>query len=274
MTAPITVPIPRSTKPLHAADSELLRYRSRRHEALERGAIACVALTVAAIVVGVSFLVGRHLVTAWWLERLHGMALWDIDRTNWRQGGVTSVTFGSRNSWYRGLSNDDLNYLGKLHRVVSLNLAENDRITNKGLAALRGLDFLSELNLDRLNRFRHAQSSIRTAQLTDACLAQLQALPQLENLSLAGNKITDQGLSQIAAIKNLKVLDLSATEVTDAGLAHLEGMKNLDRVHLGATRVTKEGIAQLRLVRPDLSIEFDIEPAVEQGVKLIRGLDQ
>ena len=57
------------------------------------------------------------------------------------------------------------------------------------------------------------------------------------------------------------------------GLAHLEGMKNLERVDLGATRVTKEGIAQLRLARPDLSIELETEPAVEQGVKLMRGLN-
>ena len=79
----------------------------------------------------------------------------------------------------------------------------------RGWPRLRGLDFLSELNLDRLNRFRHAQSSshIRLP-LTDACLVHLQALPRLENLSLAGNLITDQGLSQIAAMTNLKVLDL------------------------------------------------------------------
>ena len=49
-------------------------------------------------------------------------------------------------------------HLRKLHRVVSLNLAENDRITNKGLAALRGLDSLSELNLERLDRYRHASA--------------------------------------------------------------------------------------------------------------------
>ena len=273
MAPPMTLTTGRYSEPLHRDDPELLRHQSRRHDALRRGAIAAVALTVAALVVGVAFLVGRHLLTAWWLERLNGMVLWDIDRTNWRQGGVTSVTFGSRNSWFRGLSNGDLKYLGKLHRVVSLNLAENDRITNKGLAALRGLEFLSALNLDRLNRFRHAPFTIPSAQLTDACLAHLQALPRLENLSLAGNKITDQGLSQIAAIKNLKVLDLSATEVSDAGLVHLEAMKNLESVDLGATRVTKEGIAQLRMVRPDLKIELEVDPVVEQGVKVSRGLD-
>ena len=217
----------------------------------------------------------RHLVTAWWLESLHGMVLWDIDKTNWRQGGVTSVSFVARNSWIPRLRDGDLNHFRRLHRVVSLNLAENDRITNKGLSGLRGLDFLAELNLERLERYRHAQSgAFRTVQLTDACLVHLQALPRLENLTLAGNLITDQGMSQIAQMSSLKVLDLSATEVTDSALVHIEGMRNLEGVDLGATRVTNEGLAQLRLARPDLTIELDVDPAVEQALKATRGLDQ
>ncbi len=264
----------RSSDAVDHADPELFRQRSRRHESLRRGAIAAVALTLAALVVGVSYFVGTHMLAAWWLERQDGTVLWDIDKTNWRQGGVTSVSFAARNSWIPRLRDGDLNHFRRLHRVVSLNLAENDRITNKGLSGLRGLDFLAELNLERLERYRKAQFGLVSIPLTDACLVHLLALPRLENLTLAGNPITDGGLSQIAAMRNLKVLDLSATEVSDAGLVHLEGMKNLERVDLGATRVTKEGIAQLRLVRPDLSIEFVTEPAVERGLKLIRGLTQ
>jgi hypothetical protein len=56
-------------------------------------------------------------------------------------------------------------------------------------------------------------------------------------------------------------------------LAHIEGMKNLERVDLGATRVTKEGLAQLRLARPNLTIELEVDPEVEQRVKASRGLD-
>ena len=263
----------RATEALRHADPELLRHRSRRRDAFRRGLIAAVALTVAALLVGAFFLVGQHLLTAFWLERQDAMVLWDIDQTNWRQGGVTSVSFAARNSWNARLRDEDLDHFRRLHRVVSLNLAENDRITNKGLSGLRGLDFLAELNLERLDRYRQPPTRLVSIPLTDACLVHLQALPRLENLSLAGNLITDQGLSQIAAMRNLKVLNLSATEVSDAGLVHLEGMRNLERVDLGATRVTKEGIAQLRLARPDLSIELETEPAVEQAVRAIRGLD-
>jgi len=90
-------------------------------------------------------------------------------------------------------------------------------------------------------------------------------------LTLAGNRITDRGLAQLARMTRLKTLDLSATEVTDAGLIHLQGLKSLEAVNLGATRVTKEGLTELQTARPDLLIELDTEPAVEEAVKLRRG---
>jgi hypothetical protein len=59
---------------------------------------------------------------------------------------------------------------------------------------------------------------------------------------------------------------------SDAGLICLEGMKNLKVVNLGATHVTKQGLAKLQMARPDLTIELDVEPAVEEGVKMRRGI--
>ena len=51
-------------------------------------------------------------------------------------------------------------------------------------------------------------------------------------------------------------------------------MRNLKTVHMGATRVTREGIARLQAARPDLSIELDVDEAVEQQVKRMRGEGQ
>jgi hypothetical protein len=271
MAPTMTLTTALATKPLHRADRDLLRYGYLRREALRRGLIAAVALTLATLVVGLSFLVGTHLVAAWWIQSLHGAVLWDIDQTNWRQGGVTSVSLVSTNPRDPNIGDADLAHLQRLHRVVSLNLAENDRITNKGLAGLRGLDFLSELNLERLDRYRQPPTRLVSIPLTDACVVHLQALPRLEDLTLAGNLITDKGLAQIARMASLKVLDLSATEVSDAGLVHVVGMKGLERIDLGGTRITAEAITQLRLSRPNLSIELNTEPAVEQGIRLIRG---
>ena len=99
-------------------------------------------------------------------------------------------------------------------------------------------------------------------------------VPRLEVLTLSGNLITDQGLSQIARMGNLVDLDLEATEITDAGLVFIEGMRNLRAVNLGATRVTKGAVTQLQTARPDLRVELDTGPVVEERVKLSRSLNQ
>jgi hypothetical protein len=91
MAPSMTLTTARSNDPLHHADHGPYRQRARRSEALRRRVIAGLALTIATLLVGAFFLVGQHLFTAWWLERHDGTVLWDIDETNWRQGGVTSV---------------------------------------------------------------------------------------------------------------------------------------------------------------------------------------
>ena len=224
-----------------------------RRDAMRRSVVVAVALSVAVLVLGLFTFVVAHLVAKWWIESQGGMVVWDIDKANWRQGGSTSVTFTSHRFWQSRLDNGELTHLHKLHRVVSLNLAENDRITNKGLAKLRGLDFLTELDLSRLDRFREPRFGGSFRPLSDACLVHLRVLPRLEDLTLAGNLITDQGLAEIAQIKTLKRLDLEATEISDAGLVHLEGMKNLEVVRAGgnAANQRRDRAATDGPARPD-----------------------
>jgi hypothetical protein len=262
-------------------DSERLARAERRRptrrlwraHGTRAGFLVALVIAVSGFVAVAWMSVGTHLVTAWWLERLEGRVRWAVDETNWRQGGVTSMSFQSRLSgaWNSTFGDEDLRYLHKLHRLVSLDLSECDKITSKGLAELRGLEFLTELNLARLDRYRHPVTGGRPVPLDETCLPALQGLERLEMLSLSGNLITDRGVSQIAKMANLKFLELEATEVSDAGLVYLQGMKNLQRVSLGATRVTIEGITKLQSARPVLVVDVDTEWDVERGVKLVRG---
>lgn len=274
MVQPIALTSIRRSPSHPATRRERPAHPSWRQEAFRLGAIAALSLTLAAVILGVSYVAGRHLVAAWWLERLRGNVVWEIDQSNWRHGGTTTVSLGAGRSWDPKLGNSDLAHLSKLHHVVSLNLSENDRLTSKGLAALRGLEFLTELNLERMHRYREPRSGRISVPLSDACLVHLMALPRLEVLALSGNLITDQGLAQLARMSTLKTLDLEATEITDAGLASIEGMKNLEEVNLGATRVTRQAVMRLQTVRPDLLINLDSDPVVENSVRLSRGTIQ
>jgi hypothetical protein len=275
MPMPLTQTLPETGTPQLPIDGGRLevKRRSRRGESSRIGLIAAVAMTIATVLVALAYLVGVPMATAWWLESQSGTVSWDIDAKNWQHGGVTSVSFSPRQSWSPPVGIAELKQLRHLHRVISLNLAENDLITDKGLAALRGLDHLRDLSLERMGRYRNPEWFRRSVLFTDSCLVHIQALPRLESLILSGNLITDQGLAQIARMANLRELDLEATEVSDAGLAHLEGMTKLKRVHLGATRVTQGALTRLQMAMPDLTIEMDCDESVVWNVKQFRGMN-
>jgi hypothetical protein len=241
---------------------------------LRRRLIAALAVTVTTLLFILALPIVNHLRTAWWLERLGCRLDWQIDETNWWQGGITSVSGARR---YVGaifgadLGDRDLHYLLDLRPVQSLNLEECNHVTDKGLAILGRLQRLTELDLTRLMRYRRNPIGSDPVPLTDACLVHLLSLPRLKKLSLSGNRITDRGLAQIAELRHLTELDLVATEVRDASLIHLLGMKSLQVVNLAATRVTAEGVAKLQEARPDLKISMEIAPEIEQAVKQQRG---
>jgi Leucine Rich repeat len=255
------------------AQRQWLARRAQRRHRLRTVLVTAIVVALTGLLAGVSIPVGRHLATAWWLEALEGSVYWNVDETNWRQGGETRVSFRARGwgFWNSTFGDGELHFLRNLHRVVSVDLAECDKVTSDGLAKLRGLEFLTELYLARLDRFRYPMSGGRPVPLDETCLAPILGLPRLESLSLAGNLITDRGLAQIAQMVNLKNLDLSATEVSDAGLAVIEGMTNLKHVDLGATRVTTAALAKLQNARPDLEIDVTADPVVEQALGRGRG---
>jgi mono/diheme cytochrome c family protein/uncharacterized membrane protein len=91
-------------------------------------------------------------------------------------------------------------------------------------------------------------------QITDATMAQIGKLKNLQKLHLEQTKITDAGLKQLAALPYLEYLNLYGTGITDAGLQSLSGFKNLQTVYLWQTRVTEAGLAAQRKAMP--GVEF------------------
>ncbi|MDO4570790.1 MAG: hypothetical protein Q4D38_10425, partial [Planctomycetia bacterium] len=93
------------------------------------------------------------------------------------------------------------------------------------------------VDVNRLDFFR--------ARITDAGLAHLAGLTNLESLDLGWTKITDAGLAHLAGLTNLDWLELRDTNITDPGLAHLAGLTNLNQLGLENTNITDAGLAHL-----------------------------
>lgn len=68
---------------------------------------------------------------------------------------------------------------------------------------------------------------------------------QVMELDLAGTKVTDAGLAPLADLKNLEVLHLERTGVGDGALAHLKGLIELRYLNLYGTQVGDAGLKSL-----------------------------
>jgi len=79
----------------------------------------------------------------------------------------------------------------------------------------------------------------------DAALAQIDELPQLEALLLAGTGIRDEGLARLPACKSLTELSLSETGVTAEGVALLAALPRLSRLYLAHTAIGTQGLKRL-----------------------------
>jgi hypothetical protein len=65
----------------------------------------------------------------------------------------------------------------------------------------------------------------------------------LTELDLSHTAVTDAGLATLAKLPQLEVLRLRATKITDEGFrTHLAGIKTLKRLDLGETSVTPEAV--------------------------------
>ncbi|WP_138994912.1 c-type cytochrome domain-containing protein [Larkinella sp. C7] len=95
-------------------------------------------------------------------------------------------------------------------------------------------------------------------EISDATLAQVAQLKNLQKLHLEQTKVTDAGLKSLKNLPYLEYLNLYGTAVTDAGLAELAGIKNLKTVYLWQTKVTDAGVAELKKALPGLEINMGL----------------
>ena len=109
--------------------------------------------------------------------------------------------------------------------------------------------------------------------LSDAGLAHIGKLKNLQKLHLEQTKVTDAGLKQLRGLPYLEYLNLYGTAVTDAGLNELASLKSLRTVYVWQTSVTPQGLATLRKRKPSLAVigaadqEVTAEPKRESLAK-------
>lgn len=95
--------------------------------------------------------------------------------------------------------------------------------------------------------------------ITDAGLARIGQMKELERLDLSHTKVTDAGLQQLKDLRNVRELSLYYAEyISEDGLAFLKNWKKLEKLNLRGARVTSkifEHLAGLENLR-ELDVAF------------------
>jgi Leucine-rich repeat (LRR) protein len=130
------------------------------------------------------------------------------------------------------LKDAGLRELAAFKQLKILRLAPMPLMTDAGMAHLADL---SELEL----------LTITHAEVSDTGVKQLARLRKLRALHLQGVPMTNAALRDIATLPELRELDITVTGITDAGLAELAGAKKLEALDVSFTNITDAGLQHL-----------------------------
>jgi hypothetical protein len=150
------------------------------------------------------------------------------------------------------LNEANLESFQTLDHVQKLLLSECTGINDAGVRHLRGLTQLKLLNFYQVPSFKPKAEDNR---ITDKGLAYLSELKELESLDLSGHNISDRGLKVILGMKDLKNLSLGGVGITDAGAILLTNLTHLKHLQFHETSVTSSCVATLQTNFPKGFVE-------------------
>ena len=87
------------------------------------------------------------------------------------------------------------------------------------------------------------------SELTEAGLAGLSELTQLEILRLEGRPISDEGVQLLCRLTDLRVLNLPSGGFTEAAIVHIAELPHLELLRLGGRGIKDESLATLSEMR-------------------------
>ena len=165
---------------------------------------------------------------------------------------------------YRDLVDGDLVHLKVFKRLRTLSISggSSKLVTDAGVAFLTGMKDIERLLLCNM-------------QLTDAGLSSIiKGMDRLTTLELDGTDITDGGLAIVSHLPALETLSVEGCGVTDTGLAHLSSLPALRRLDLSSTLITDAALVQLAELKglTSLRIAYTDQISFERMVKLRKAL--
>jgi hypothetical protein len=154
-----------------------------------------------------------------------------------------------------------LSKLAKLSGLKTLML-KGSQATDKGLESIGRMTDLEKLYI------------WQGVSVTDAGVAHLAHLKNLEYVHINGSKITDESLVLLSRLPKVRGLSLDGSRFTDAGLARMQGSDRLTdlAIGLGDLRLTDAGVANLSGFTNLTLIDLQGSDVTDAGLDRLKGL--
>ena len=137
----------------------------------------------------------------------------------------------------------DLTKVAQMRHLRKLDLSHT-RVTDAGLEQLKSLENVVELNCYYAER------------LTEDGIAHLRGWKHLERLSLRGTKVTSEVFEHLAHLTSLRSLDLGFTQIEDEGFEQLASLARLEKLYIGGNRLS--GSCLLLLKQLPALVDLDV----------------
>ena len=197
----------------------------------------------------------------------------------------------------RNLTDDGVRHIAALPNLEILSLYNNPAITGRGLAYLRAMPRLRQLDLNdragidsalrdddmvHVKALRNLERLDLPSTVADeglAYVAELKGLKRLWACTDGKGRLSDTGLDHISRLPELEHLSISGGEgITDKGLGYLARLPRLAKLHVMTTsdKVTGAGLAHLAgmesLTELDISLHLRNPPLTVSGVSQLNAL--
>lgn len=208
------------------------------------------------------------------LGRLKGLRLLDLQANNVSTGalahlvglrhlkvlnigwvGLSSTSFSAQH--WSGYTDDSVAMVARMKQLEGLSLAVNKRTTNKGLAHLRSLTRLRDLDL-------------LATRVNDAGLVHLAPLTRLRRLNLAATGVRGPGLRHLAPLVRLEVLN--ARGLAPGGLRHLPPLPRLRSLTISRGKLRAAELAHLKKQRRLERLRVAVKKLDGSGLTHLRGV--
>jgi Leucine Rich repeat len=171
-------------------------------------------------------------------------------------------------------NDEDLALLVKRYgdRIWGIHLG-NTKVTDEGLRSLQGLSHIRNLGLGEEGPWDFSRHPLPEAsRITDAGLAHLAGLKQLQTLHIRGLVVTDAGLESLAGLTGMHALALSRTRVQGPGLASLRSLPMLGYLELDGSTVTGKGLGFLSSLKSLGILSLKGVPLTDEGLTSLKAL--